>query len=270
MPKRSKAPAGLYTAGEAIKRLGMPTTTFHSYVRDGRIKKIAPPGRSEGYYEKAAIDKMARVNESFALQYAAEPAIFSVATPEDVPGIYEVSASLWGTLHATPIETRLKWYEVNPAIDYVVKQEGIVTGYFTFRPMKREILEKLTRAEIRGRNIEPADILPFTPGIPLECYAGIAVKAGIYKPEKYGMRLLMGALETLNKFARQGIFIKKFYGVSDTPAGVQLGHDLGFTEEMPASASLSRQFTLDTAETNSPFIQKYIKVLKQTLKDELA
>jgi myo-inositol-1(or 4)-monophosphatase len=83
MPKQPKAPAGLYTASQAIKKLRMPATTFHNYVRAGKIKKIVPPGRSEGYYEQAYIDEMAQASELFVLQYAAEPAIFSVATPED-------------------------------------------------------------------------------------------------------------------------------------------------------------------------------------------
>src|SRR6266849_3523783 len=116
MPKQSKAPAGLYTASQAIKKLRMPPTTFHNYVREGKIKKITPPGRTEGYYEKVYIDKMARASELFAIQYAAEPATFSVATPEDAQGTYEVVASLWGTLNTTPIETRLKWYDANSAI----------------------------------------------------------------------------------------------------------------------------------------------------------
>jgi hypothetical protein len=192
-----------------------------------------------------------------------EPATFSVATPEDAQGIYEVIASLWGTLHTAPVETRLKWYEVNPAIDYVVKQDGIVTGYLTIMPMKHETIEKLMKAEIRGWDITPNDILPFTPGIPLECYTGAAIRAGVYKPEKYGMRLLMGIIDMLNEYARHGMFIKKLYGVSDTPDGVKLCRDLGFKEESPAPGSTFKQFTLDTEESDSPFIREYMRILRK-------
>src|SRR5579875_3871851 len=112
MAKSSRSPSkNLYTASEAIKRLRMPPSTFHYYVKTGKIKKITPPGRKEGYYEKAYIDALARANELFLIAYAEEPATFSVATPEDVPGIYEVSASLWGELKATPVAKRLEWYK---------------------------------------------------------------------------------------------------------------------------------------------------------------
>lgn len=266
MPKKPKAPSGLYTASEAIKRLRLPSTTFHAYVRDGKIKKVVPPGRTEGYYEKTLIDQMARASELFVLQYASEPATFDVATTEDAQGIYEVIAALWGTLFTTPVEARLSWYKVNPAIDYVVKREGIVIGYITIMPMKHQIIEKLMRGEIRGWDIKPDDILPFMPGVPLECYVGVAVRPGVYKPERYGMRLLIGILDQLNEYARKGIFIKKMYAVSDTPDGVKLSRNLGFKEEPPALGSTFRQYILDTEESDSPFVKEYMKNLKSTQK----
>src|SRR5215470_16774930 len=178
--KVSKAPSGFYTAQQAIKRLRMPPTTFHHYVRTGKIKKRTPVGRSEGYYEKAYIDKMALASELFAIEYAEDPAIYTVATtPEDAQGIYDVNVSVWGPQSAAP-QTRLAWYQVNPEIDYVVKQDNIVTGYFTIKPHKHEIIERLMAREIRGWDIKPEDILPFTPGVPLECYVGVAVRAGLH------------------------------------------------------------------------------------------
>lgn len=264
MPKQSRAPAGLYTASQAIKKLRMPATTFHNYVREGKIKKIVPPGRSEGYYERAYVDEMAKASEMFVLQYAAEPATFSVATPEDAEGIYNVIASLWGTLHTTPVEKRLEWYKVNPAIDYVVKQEGIVTGYITIMPMKHETIEKLMKGQLRGWDIKPEDILPFEPGKPLECYTGAAIRAGVYKPEKYGMRLLIGTMKRLREYAQEGIFIKKMYAVSDTPDGVKLSRDLGFEEQAPAAGSTFNQYVLDMEKSSNPFAKEYIKILKQS------
>jgi hypothetical protein len=262
MPKQPKAPNGLYTASQAIKKLRMPPTTFHNYVREGKIKKITPPGRIEGYYEKVYIDQMAKASELFVIQYASGPATFSVATPEDAQGIYDVIASLWGTLHTTPVETRLKWYSINPSIDYIVKQEGIVTGYITIMPMKHETIEKLLSGKMRGWDIKPEDILPFTPGVPLECYVGAAVRAGVYKPEKYGMRLLIGMLGKMNEYARQGIFIKRMYGVSDTPDGVKLSRDLGFKEEPPTPGSTFNRYVLDLEESDSFFAKEYRQNVK--------
>ena len=96
MPKTSKAPPGLYTAKETMRRLNMPQATLHHYVKTGKIKKVTPPGRSEGYYEKAYIDTMAEANELFVLQYATDSTTFSIASAEDIEGIYQVMISFRG------------------------------------------------------------------------------------------------------------------------------------------------------------------------------
>ena len=257
MARQRKPAKGLYSASEAIAKLRMPQATFHHYAKIGKIKKVTMPGKSEGFYEKAYIDQMARASELFAIQYATDQTEFVAAAPEDAQGIFEVIASLWGTLFTTPIATRLSWYQKNPAIDYVVKKEGIIAGYITIMPLKHEVIEQLMKGEIRGWDIRPDDILPFTPGEPLECYTGIAVRAGVYRPERYGMRLLMGIMEVMRDFAKQGIFIKKLYAVSDTPDGVKLSRDLGFEEKQPAEKSTFRQFILDLETSDSPYAREY-------------
>lgn len=258
-----KAPAGLYTANEAIQKLRMPRTTFHHYVRTGKIKKVVPPGRTEGFYEKAYIDKMARASELFALQYAAEATQFSVAAKEDAQGVYEVIASLWGSLNTTPVETRLEWYKTNPLIDYVVKQDDIIAGYVTIMPLKHEVLEKLMSGEIRGWDIKASDILPFEPGSPVECYTGIAVRAGMYKTQKYGTRLLSGIIDTLTEMGKQGIIITKLYAVSDTPNGIKLSQGLGFEEKPPAEGSRFNQYVLDLEKAQTPFAKAYREALQE-------
>jgi len=261
MAKLTNAPSGTYTAGEAIKKLNMPATTFHHYVKIGKIKKIVPPGRSEGFYEKAYIDKMARASQLFTLQYATDSSTFEVATAEDAKGIYEVIASLWGTLNTTPIETRLSWYKSNPEIDYVIKQEGIVTGYVTLMPLRHDVIEKLMSGKMRGWDIKAEDILPFIPGTPIECYTGVAVRADVYKKERYGMRLIGGILDTMQGLAKRGINITKIYAVSDTPNGVKLSRGLGFEENPPAEGSTFNQYVLNVEKSESPFAQEYRQLL---------
>jgi hypothetical protein len=266
MPRRgkvSKAPEGYYTAKEAIKRLHMPPTTFYYYVKLGKIKKKIPYGHKEGFYEKAFIDKMAEASQLYAIEYAEDPSVFSVATAEDAPGIYDVIVSLWGTLNATTTETRLSWYQVNPEIDYVVKQEGIVVGFVNIRPLTHDAIERLMAGEIQPKDLKPSDILPFTPGVPLECEVGAAVRADVYHPKKYGMRLIAGAIETCKNFARRGIFIKRFYTQSSTPDGIRLCRGLGFEDITPLPNKMPRQFVLDTETSDSPFAQEYRDILKQ-------
>ncbi len=266
MPRRgkvSKAPEGYYSAKDAIKRLNMPPTTFHHYVRLGKIKKKVPYGRKEGFYEKAYIDKMAEASQLYAIEYAEGPAVFSIASVEDVPGIYDVITSLWGTLNAPTNETRLSWYQVNPEIDYVVKREGVVVGFVNIRPLTHGAIERLVAGEIQPKDLKPEDILPFTPGVPLECDVGAAVRAGIHHPKKYGMRLIAGAIETCKNFARRGIIINRLYAQSSTPDGIRLCRKLGFEEITSPPYKMPRQFMLNIETSNSPFVREYRELLRQ-------
>jgi len=262
--KISKAPEGFYTASEAIKKLNMPRTTFHHYVKIGKIKKKVPRGRKEGYYEKAYIDRMAEASELYAIQYAEEPIVFSVATDDDLPGIYDVLVSLWGTLNATTTETRLSWHKVNPEIDYVVKQEGIVVGFVNLKPLRHETIEQYIKEEIQVKDIKARDILSFTPGVPLECEAGIAVRAGVQNPKKYGMRLLGGIIDKMVEFARKGIIIDKIYTRSSTPDGIRIARGLGFEDISPTPHQNARLFLLDFNTSDSPFVKRYQDILKQS------
>ncbi|MBA2287622.1 MAG: hypothetical protein H0W02_19270 [Ktedonobacteraceae bacterium] len=267
MPKAgkvSKAPDGFYTAGEAIKRLGMPKTTFHHYVRIGKIKKKTPYGRSEGYYEKTYIDKMAEASQLYAIQYADDPATFSVATSEDAQGVYDVMVSLWGTLNVTPVQTRLEWYKINPEIDYVVKQDNIVVGYLTIKPYKHEVMQKLISGEILAKEVKPDDLLPFTPGVPLECLVATAVRAGVYEPKKYGMRLVAGAIEVFKGFAQRGVVIAKLYANSETPDGIRLCKGLGFEDISTEPNKTPRRFMLDLKTSKTPFAAEYKQILKSS------
>ncbi len=68
-----------YTAGEAMKRLGLSKTMFHRKVNAGQIPKITPPGYKQGVYPKRDIDALAlAMNMVFELQ---EKINFSRSTP---------------------------------------------------------------------------------------------------------------------------------------------------------------------------------------------
>lgn len=71
----------------------------------------------------------------------------------------------------------------------------------------------------------------------------------------------MGIMETMLEFAREGIFIKRLYAVSDTTDGVKLSRDLGFEETPPAPGSTFGQFTLDLETSNSPYAEEYRRAL---------
>ncbi len=114
-----------------------------------------------------------------------------------------------------------------------------------------------------AKDVKPDDILPFTPGVPLECLVGTAVRAGAYQPEKYGMRLLAGAIKVIKGFAERGVIISRLYANSETPDGIKLCRELGFRDITPETNRTPRRFLLDFAESDTPFVREYKSILHQ-------
>src|SRR5579885_291487 len=264
--KTAKAPEGFYTATEAIQKLGIPRSTFYDMVEKGKIQKVVPPYKSDGYYPKSIIDDMVRANQLFIVQYATHPATFEKATANDALGIYDVGVSLWGTIGTPTVETRLEWYKSNPDIDYVVKQEGVVVGYVSIMPLRHETIEQLLSGEKRGWEVKPEELLPFNPGIPLECFVmALGVRAGLQKAEKYGMRLFVGAVHALGELAKQGVILDKLYATSNSPDGIKASLDLGFKEIGITPGSTRKRFMMDVALSNSLLLEEYHRFTHEQL-----
>ncbi len=255
---RKKAPStNLYTRSEAIKKLRLPKSTFHDYVTMGRIHKIIPPGKKEGYYNKKEIDDLANATELFILQYTAETSKFQVATEEDIEGIYDVIASLWGRSVSTPIDLRKSWYRKNPLIDYVVKQQNIVVGYLNIQPFEPETLKLMMEGKKRGWEVKPEDIYTFEPGHSYDCFIGLAVRQDIPKHTIYGMRLISGFFHVLVNFAHQGIKIRKLYATSDRSDGMKLCESLGFVKYPPVEGSTFNRYEIDLETSETAIARKY-------------
>lgn len=261
MGRTGNIPDSLYSAGQAIKLLGIPRSSFYDMVEKGKITKIAVPNRKDGYYLKSQIDEMVRAQQMFILQYTSKPAIFEKATANDALGIYEVGVSLWGTRGTPTVETRLGWYKSNPDIDHVVKQEGVVVGYISLMPLKHETIEQLMLGEKRGWEVTPDELLPFVPGVPLECFVmAIGVLAGVQKAEKYGMRLLVGSVHALGELAQKGVILEKLYATSSSPDGIKICRDFGFEEEDDSIPGTTRKkFVIDVATSRSLLLEEYHK-----------
>jgi Helix-turn-helix domain len=258
MPKRAKAPTGFYTASEVRRMLGIPSSTLYDMVKAGKIERVVPPGRSDGYYPRSSIDDMVRAKELFLLQYATNPATFVKAIAQDAQGIYDVGVSLWGTAGTPTVETRLGWYRSNPDIDYVVKQDGVVAGYISLMPFKHETIEQLVAGTKRGWEVTPEELLPFVPGVPLEAFVmALGVRAGLRKAEKYGMRLLSGAAHALGNLAENGVILDKLYATSNSPDGIKACRDFGFEEIDPDPGTTRKRFMLDITASDSLLLREY-------------
>ena len=277
MAKVSKAPSGFYTAKEAMEKLRIPKGTFHQHVRSGRIKKYTPPNRSEGYYDKKEIDKMAQETALFTLIHSIEPITFSRAqSEEDIRGIVDLCTAIYGQGGTPSYDARLEIWQKNPNVYYIVKQEDIVVGYISLLWFDEEAIKTLmgptpkqTTITPAGRGIYsitgPEHIHQFTPGEPIESlFISLGVRPGLSNTEQreYGFKLIRGALEILSNFAAQDMPVKKIYATSERGDGIKLARKLGM-EEIKYPNDFVLRYKIDLETTTNPLFQSSKEVLNK-------
>lgn len=246
MPTK-KAPAGYYTASEAARRLGLPIATFHYYVKQGKIPKYVPPLKTEGFYAKPFIDKLAL-------------AVFRVATPDDAEGIVDVLKSLgWPTVTAQVRRARL---EKNPAIDHVVVDEGRIQGYVNGLPLTPDALEGMMSGRLRSWDLKLDDIQTFEPGHEYDLFVGLAERPTARERGYYGLRLVFGFRRVLEEWAARGIIIHRLVGHSDEQVGQDLARILGFTRIDGKTGDLFPRYELDLFASDSHVARRYREIIK--------
>ncbi len=272
MGRTSSIPPDFYSAGQAIKKLGIPRSTFYDMVERGQIHKVVPPNRSDGWYHKSEIDKMARANQLFMLQYATDTSTFEVAKEEDMEGIADLNAELFGSggsdlNRAARHNLRISQHQANPEIFHVLKQGETVVGYVGIFPLKHEAVEKIMSgmAESRFRTevLSPEYITQFKPGEAEEVFLIIGAKQDVKKSKLYGARLISGTIEFLETLARRGVVIKKAYATSRTQDGIRISKGLGFKRVTPTNEEDNLlRFEFDLLASTSPLLKEYQRLAK--------
>lgn len=270
MTKIAKAPSGFYTASEVMKKLGIPSSTLYEYTKVGKIKKVVPPGRKEGYYPKADIDKMCRAKETFILQYAADATLFEKAQEKDIESITDLCIELFGKYGTANYETRLSQYQANSDIFYVLRQDEITVGYVGLFPLKHEAIEAIMSGmdEERFRNgiLSPMNIVQFAPEEAKELFLIIGAKQDVKKSTIYGSRLISGTIEVLEQLAKKGVIIESLYATSRTRDGIRLCKGLGFQQTIPVEEEDNLlRFKLDLTTTTSPLLQRYRRIVARIM-----
>lgn len=268
MAKTARAPSGFYTAKEVMSKLGIANSTLYHYVDIGKIKKVVPPGKKEGYYLKSEIDKMVRAKELFILQYASDTTTFSVAQEEDMQAITDLGIELFGKSGSPSYETRLAQYKANPEIFYVLKQDDLLVGYLALFPLKHEAIERImsgvAESTFRTEVLIPENITQFKPGEADEVFLLIGVRQNVKKSTLYGSRLIGEGIGVMEQFARRGIVIKRLYATSRTRDGIKLCRDLGFKQVTPvAEEDDLLRFELDIETAKNPLFAKYQRIAKR-------
>ncbi len=258
----------LYKASEARAKLGgMSTSSFKRLVDSGKIRKVVPPGKTQGEYVREDVDKLAEAMEQFVQIYAASEPVekleFSQAKDEnDIRETVQIARQHFGD-NAYGLEKRMVWFKRFPNGDYVLKHEGIIVGYFSIQAIKPESVDHIFNRK-SGASVQLEDMIPIQPGKPLDLHvSGIGVKMGISRTQAkyYGMVLLNKLFDTLIELGEQGIDIHKVWSKSSTVPGIKLSRDLGFTE-LGYINNEQIGFVLDMETSSLPAIKQYREALK--------
>ncbi len=246
-----------YTAQEAQERLGVDDNRFYYLVRTGKIKKFVPPGRKQGVYLRAEIDKLAREMIAFVVYDEEQGLHFSKATHEDVQEEYELAILLFG--NAThDIETRQAWLDKNTDIDFIVRDHGRLVAFISVLPVKHETIMRFMDGEIRGWEIPADDVLPYNPGSTVECIVmsmGTSPEINPLRRAQAGAKLISGVMGFLHDLAQQRVTVSKLYATSATPTGIAILKNAGFREIGHMGKRV--KFELDPLQSDSIVFSEY-------------
>ena len=252
-----------YTAKEAQEKLGINDNNFYYLVRTGKIKKYTPPGKKQGLYPKTAIDRLAREMLAFMIYDETQGVQFMRATTdEDLREEHELATLLFGNAMHT-METRKAWLARNPEIDFIVRDHGTLVGFINLLPAKHETIMRFIRGEIRGWEIPPDEVLPFTSEDNLECIImGMATiqDVSLTKRVQYGAKIISGFMEFLQDLAQRSVTITAFYATSATPTGIAILRNADF--EVIGQVGKRIAFKLDVLKSESRLLKEYKEILQ--------
>lgn len=257
-----------YTAKQARELLGMTYSALQNQVNIGNLHPVTPPGRRQKVYPKKEVDELKAEMEVFYIsrhQTKAPSAKFVRATIEDMSEAVALSAAIFGGRNIIPLEKRIEWLQKNPDIDYLLKEEGQLVGYFSLVPLRLETIDALLKQSFYAKELTADDILTYQPGIPVDLYAmAVGVKPGVSlnRKREWGQHLLLGARQLIVGLGERGIVIRSLQAHSSMPDGLRLMRHAGFTETESGIPGM-HNFSIDIEPSGIPFIVDYKKKLSE-------
>ena len=257
-----------YKASEAIKKLGIPRSSFFVLANTNRIPKVYLPLRKQALYPKEEIDKIAAEQAMLLqeLEQSPERLVFMLPNRKDLEQLVDIDRLVFHEETLILPDEQQKRFTYNPEVIHVLKdtKTNTVLGGITMSPLKQNILERLIRLEIDETQIKPEDYLPFTTGKPIDSYViGIIARPGIGE-KYYAGRLLYAALDYLIELLERGVIIHRIYTIATTTDGERIVKELGFNrlpgEWQGEYEDFRHPYILDLEAKNnkSKLVQQYL------------
>jgi hypothetical protein len=259
MTKRGHPPTGYYTATQAKKRLGdISDGMLRSYVEKGKIYKLKPPGRTQGFYKREDVDKLVRILDEFFDEPDQPGPEFLQATQEDIPELVDFLIEVFGGPNT--LEKRLQWYDKNPETAFMLRNKGKIVGCVYVLPLTLQKIEMILSDSTPGstRLITENDIQPYTPDDPAYLYiVSLGVKPGTSNIAKRarGQTVIRGLIRFLVSLGERGIHVQMIAARTDSRDGIHLLKHAGFTEI--ESSTQSRNFIIEVDRSGVPLIMPY-------------
>ncbi len=253
-----------YTASQARKVLGLDEQEFQYWVRKGRINKVILPGKAQGVYAKREVDGIASKIEAAIIADQPESLEFRKATIDDLEEEYELSYLIFGK-GSHSVAVRQTYLERNPDSIYHLYDDGRLAAFIDIVPYSREAIEQFMSGEKKGRELNPHDVEPFTPGKPQECIVMEMATTPTVPPTRrtlYGTQLLIGMSKVFEEWGERGIILTKLHATSSTPTGIHILNTAGFkvTRDL-GNGRLA--FELDVDESNAKILRRYKHALQE-------
>jgi hypothetical protein len=163
----------LYTSGQAREILGISTSTFKTYVDSGRIRKITPSGKKQGFYVKEDVEKVLKerapfvhVNKSSKRGKATKVA-GTIKTdvdwmkPSDLPAILKLDYVVYKEDIVGDIGLYVSWYRKNPKITLLSFERGNrenVLAYISLVPLPEPVILTILKEDRSELSISPTEI----------------------------------------------------------------------------------------------------------------
>ena len=258
-----------YTAREAIKKLGIPRSTFYDLVKADEISKVNRPLRKRAYYPRQRIDELAEQRARMLGEVAQTPERFVFVLPQrdDLEHLVAIERMFFHESIIVPPEEQQKQLTYNPEAIHVLKDSNTntVVGGVSISPLKPEVLEQLIGLEIDEAQIRPEDYLPYTTGTPLDCYIiDFVVRPGPMATY-YGSKLMQATLDYFIELLNRRVVIRRFYTAAATKFGERLAKGLHFkllqSDWTREHEEFRHSYILDLENTasNSRLVKHYLK-----------
>ncbi len=235
----------------------------HAYVLDLRKPGISKVVKrfQECLEAKRTQNAITEKKDGIRSQRAGRFEVVQASTENDIKATVEIARQHFGD-RAYSLEKRLAWHEIAPNGDYVLKHNGVIVAYFSMQPLKKEALDRIFEPKSNG-SVQLQDVLPLVPGTPVECYiSGIGIKndADRQQVKTYGEFLLLGLFRVMENLGKQGIEIRRLWGMSGSVSGIKLSRDMGFTElDYINNEQIGFVLDMDPKTAKNPIIKKFLQ-----------